>query len=253
MRNMKAAKRHDRDRRSFILGAGAFAAGAATRFASAARAGETTIYRYKTLDIAEVGGIAYETYFTKFCAEAVITGIFQPLARTVGAPYDSFPLHSLFWAHGGMMGWGTGCGTLIAAGMAVSLITGAAQDGEAIINDVITYYADTELPVYEPAPGKAKAAIRNTSLAGTPLCHISVGKWMKKENVGFSTVERSERCARVSADTAMYTAQLLNEWAERKYKRRNHPFANVINNGITSQTNCSDCHGDDIPDVPGIQ
>jgi len=249
---MNDARKCDRDRRRFILGTGAFAAGAAvTNLVPTARASESTVYRYKKLDVTEVGRIAYETYFTKFCAETVITGIFRPLARSVGAPYDTFPLHALFWAHGGMMGWGTACGTLIGAGMAVSLITGASTDGEAIINDVITYYASTELPIYEPGPGKARAVIRNKSVAETPLCHISVGKWMHKENVGFVTIQRNERCARLSADIAIYTAQLLNEWVDGKYRLRNKPFAHAMENGITCQTNCADCHGVNVPDVPG--
>ena len=116
---------------------------------------------------------------------------------------------------------------------------------------MITYYANTELPTYKPGPGKAKAAIHNTSLADTPICHISVGKWMKKENVGFFTIQRNERCARLSADIAMYTAHLLNEWADGKYQPRNKPLANAIDNGIPCQTNCGDCHGDDVPDLPG--
>jgi hypothetical protein len=254
---MKEAKKCNQERRKLIIGAGALAAGAAvmsagvTSFVGKAVASGTTVYPYRKLDLAEVGRIAHETYFTKFCAETVMTGLFSPLAKSVGAPYDSFPLNSLFWAHGGMMGWGTGCGTLIGAGMAVGLITGGSKDGEAIINDVISYYADKELPIYSPEQGKAKAAIHSISKADTPLCHISVGKWMKKENVGFFTDARKERCARLSADIAMYTARLLNEWSEGTYKPRNKPLANVMDNGITSQNNCDECHGGNIPNLPG--
>jgi hypothetical protein len=251
------AERKEISRRDVLIGAGTIAAGAAVlstgvaAFVADARAGGAKAYGYKQLDIAEVGRIAHETYFTKFCAETVMTGLFNPLANSVGEPYVSFPLNSIFWAHGGMMGWGTGCGTLIGAGMAVGLITGGSKDGEAIINDVITYYADTELPAYKPPQGQEKAEILNTSMADTPLCHISVGKWMKKENVGFFTTERKERCARLSADIAMYTAQLLNEWAAGNYKPRNKPLANVMGNQITGQGNCGDCHGDNIPALPG--
>jgi hypothetical protein len=49
----------------------------------------------------------------------------------------------------------------------------------------------------------------------------------------------------------MYTAQLLNEWADGTYKPRNEPLANAIDNQITTQGNCGDCHGDDVPDLPG--
>jgi hypothetical protein len=231
-------------RRDVLIGAGTMAAGAAVlstgvaSFVSSAKASGMTAYPYKKLNVAEVGKIAHETYFTKFCAETVLTGLFKPLAQSVGAPYDSYPLGSVFWAHGGMMGWGTACGTLIGAGTAIGLITAgdktkvttaggrkAVPVGEAIINDVIAFYAGESLPQYKPA--------------------------MDKEDVKFFGIERKERCARLSADVAMYTAKLLNEWADGNYKPRNEPLANAIDNQITTQGNCDDCHGDDVPDLPG--
>lgn len=262
---MKDAKKCDQDRRKLIIGAGTLAAGAAvmsigvSSFVKNAQATGTTAYPYKKLDVAEVGQIAHETYFTKFCAETVLTGLFTPLAKSVGAPYDSYPLGSVFWAHGGLMGWGTACGTLIGAGTAVGLITGGDKTmvggrakvpvGQAIINDVIAYYANENLPQYKPAHPKAE--IKNQSVSDTPICHISVGKWMKKEGVKFFGIERKERCARLSADVAMYTAQLLNEWAAGTYKPRNEPLANALDNQITAQGNCNDCHGDNVPTAPG--
>jgi hypothetical protein len=265
---MKDVKDCDRDRRKLIIGAGAMAAGAAvlssgvTSFVEKAVASGTTVYPYKKLDIAEVGRIAHETYFTKFCAETVMSGLFKPLAISVGAPYDSFPLNSVFWAHGGMMGWGTACGCLTGAGMAIGLITSGDSTkvttpkgrapvavGEAIINDVIAFYASESLPQYKPESPKAE--IKNQSVSDTPICHISVGKWMDKEGVKFFGIERKERCARLSADIAMYTAKLLNEWADGTYKPRNEPLANALDNQITSQGNCDECHGNNVPTAPG--
>ena len=256
-------------RRDVLISAGAIAAGTAVlstgvaTFVSNARA-KGTSYTYKKLDLDEVGRVAHENYFTKFCAETTLTGLFNPLATRVGEPYASFPLNSVFWAHGGLMGWGTACGTLIGAGTAVGLITAgdstkittpggraAVPVGEAIINDVIAFYANENLPKYKPEAGQAKYEIKNQSVSNTPICHISVGKWMKKEDVKFFGIERKERCARISADIAMYTAKLLNEWADGTYKPRNEPLANALDNQITSQSNCGDCHGDNIPTAKG--
>jgi len=264
---MKGEKR-EITRREILIGAGTIAAGAAvmsTGVASLvtnAKASGVTTYPYKKLNLDEVGRIAHDTYFTKFCAETVITGLFKPLAASVGEPYASFPLDAMFWAHGGMMGWGTGCGTLIGAGTAIGLITSNDNTkvttpggrapvpvGEAIINDVIAYYASENLPQYKPA--NSKADIKNQSISDTPLCHVSVGKWMDKEGVGFFTMQRKERCARLSADIAMYAATLLNEWADGTYKPRNEPLANAFDNGITSQNNCDECHGDNVPTAKG--
>ena len=57
-----------------ITGAGTVAAGAAVMstgiagFVSNAKASGMAKFPYKKLDVAEVGKIAHETYFTKFCA-----------------------------------------------------------------------------------------------------------------------------------------------------------------------------------------
>jgi hypothetical protein len=269
MTTMKDDKK-EVSRREVLIGAGTIAAGAAvmstgiTGLVSKAKASGDAAYPYKKLDVNEVGRIAHETYFTKFCAETVLTGLFKPLAASVGEPYASFPLNSVFWAHGGLMGWGTACGTLIGAGTAVGLITAGDSKkvttsggrapvavGEAIINDVIAFYASENLPQYKPAAGQAKYEIKNQSISDTPICHISVGKWMDKEDVKFFGIERKERCARLSADIAMYTAKLLNEWADGTYKPRNEPLANALDNQITSQGNCSECHGDNVPTAKG--
>ena len=263
-------ERKEISRRDVLIGAGKVAAGAAivsvgvASFVSNGKASGTIVYPYKKLDIDEVARIAHETYFTKFCAETTLTGLFKPLTVSVGEPYTSFPLNSVFWAHGGLMGWGTACGTLIGAGTAVGLITAADSTkvttpggrapvavGEAIINDVIAFYANENLPQYKPAAGQAKYEVKNQSVSDTPICHISVGKWMEKEDVKFFGIERKERCARLSADIAMYTAKLLNEWADGTYKPRNEPLANALDNQITSQGNCGDCHGDNVPTAKG--
>ncbi len=242
-------------RRGLLIGAGKVAAGAAIVTAgglsliSDAEAKKAKYWPYKKLDIDEVGAIAYETYFTKFCSQTVATSIFGPLRKKVGEPYTIVPLDAFFWAHGGIQGWGTACGTLIAAGFVANLIAGE-KDGGNIINDVVYFYSDNDLPMYKPAKA-LKAHIRNRSTSNTPLCHVSVGKWMKKEGVGFFTAERKERCARLSADIAMETARLLNAWADGKYKPKHKLLVNAKQFGITSQTNCTDCHGSKIPDLPG--
>jgi len=266
---MKEGKK-EISRREVLIGAGAMAAGAAvmsagvSSFVGKAQASGMTKYPYKKLNVAEVGRIAHETYFTKFCAETVMTGLFRPLAKSVGEPYASYPLDSIFWAHGGMMGWGTACGTMIGAGVAIGLITSGDKTkvttaggrapvpvGEAIINDVIAFYASEPLPQYKPEAGQTKYEVKNQSVSETPICHISVGKWMKKEDVKFFGIERKERCARLAADVAMYTAKLLNEWADGTYKPRNEPLANALDNQITSQENCNACHGDNVPTAKG--
>ena len=52
-------------------------------------------------------------------------------------------------------------------------------------------------------------------------------------------------------DGAGTCVHLLNQWAEGQYTPRNEPLVNVKGHQITSQNNCTECHGDNVPDLPG--
>ncbi len=234
-------------RRGLLVGAGKVAAGAAIVTAgmglvSTAEASKAKFpWPYKKLDIDKVAKIAYENWFKNFCCYAVTSSILIPLREKVGEPYTSFPLMSTKWGHGGAVGWGTLCGSLTGAGIVTGLCAG--HDGENILNEVIYWYADTALPMYKPANPKAR--IKSVNKSDSPLCHISVGKWMKKEGVKFFSPQRKDRCARLSADVAVQTVKFLNAWADGKFKPT-HKFP-LFGYGITAQENCTECHGSDVP------
>ncbi len=216
---------------------------------SKAEAKETPLpWPYKKLDIEEVGAIAYEKWYGSFCCAAVASAIILPLRKMIGEPYTSFPVESFVWGHGGVVGWGTMCGTMLGAAVAANLIAGPGvnKTGERITNEVINYYSETDLPVYTPKNPKTTGEIVK-SKSDSPLCHISVGKWMKKADRGFWSPERKDRCARLSADIAMRTALLLNEWADDKFKPTHDLPALVY--GITAQHNCTECHGTKVPEI----
>ncbi len=204
------------------------------------------IYPYKVVDVDRIGQIAYENYFKKWCASTVISAFVEELKRKVGDPWKDFPVDAYKWMHGGMAGWGALCGTMPGAGVIIGLVTGDTDTAEAMTNDLIYYYSYTEMPVFEPEK-PIKASIKHKTIAGTPICHISVGRWMRAEGVAFLTNERAERCARLAASIAMEAARMLNAWAAGKYKPKHQPLYNVLANGITSQHNCMDCHGQMVP------
>jgi len=235
-------------RRDALLGAGKIAAGAAivslgaSRIISTAEAKSASHpWGYKKIDPAEAGRIAYENWYKGFCCYAVVSGVLAPLQKSMGEPYASLPLMAFKWGHGGAVGWGTLCGSLNGAGISTGFIAG--DEGEKILNDVIAWYTETNLPIFQPASPKAQ--IKNVNTSDSPLCHVSVGKWMKKEGVAFNSPGRRDRCARLSADVAMKTVSLLNDWADGKYKPSHG--SNVRDNGIPTQLNCMECHGDDVP------
>jgi hypothetical protein len=169
---------------------------------------------YKKIDPQLAGDIAYRNWYKGFCAYASASAILMPLQLSVGEPYTNLPVEAFAFGHGGTVGWGTLCGTLFGSGIAASFAAG--KTGEKIINDVMMWYTETQLPIY--TPGKPKATFKSTNASGSPLCHISVGKWMAKENVAFFSPQRKDRCARLAADVAMKTVTLLNAWADGTYK-----------------------------------
>jgi hypothetical protein len=240
----------DISRRDALLGVGKVAAGAAiltlgtSKLIGGTQARAATFpWGYKKIDPQEAGRIAYENWYNGFCSYAVVSGVLGPLQKSMGEPYASLPLIAFKWGHGGAVGWGTLCGSLTGVGISTGLIAGA--EGEKILNDVIAWYTETNLPIYQPAAPRAQ--IKNVNASDSPLCHISVGKWMKKEQASFNSPERRDRCARLSADVAMKTVALLNDWADGKYKPSHAYGSNVRDNGITTQLNCTECHGDDVP------
>lgn len=239
-------------RRQLITGAGKLAAGAAvvgacgsSLISTASASTDTYPWPYKKLDPAKTAAIAYENWYKGFCSYAVTSSIFSQLRESVGGPYNNLPLDAFSFAHGGTVGWGTLCGTLFGAGVVASFTMG--KEGEKITNDMLAWYGETELPIFKPET--PKATFKNVSKSDSPLCHVSVGKWMKKEGVGLGSPERKDRCARIAADVAYQTVVRLNEMADGKYKPVNGSQAKAY--GITAQNNCTECHGSNVPTPPG--
>lgn len=118
-----------------------------------------------------------------------------------------------------------------------------------MIRDLLQWYSETALPTYAPKNPRANKEKIVQTVSNSPLCHVSVGKWMKTANHAFSDIERRDRCARLSASVAYRTVELLNSWKDGTYAlkdRWNAPAAV----GIPAQQNCNECHGSNIPTPP---
>jgi len=200
-------------------------------------------YPYKKMNPQKSAEIAYNNWYKNFCAYGAASGIIIPQRNLVGGQWNSFPIMSVKFGEGGVQGWGTLCGTLLGASVAISLAAG--HEGEPMINDLMDWYGSTMQPVFEPA--KPRAQFKNKTMSNSPLCHISVGKWMQAENKGLKSPERKDRCARLAASVAYQSAVMLNAWADGKYKPAYSGKQSDC--GITSQNNCTECHGDNIPNT----
>ena len=205
---------------------------------------------YVKLDSSKTAEIAYNEWYRLYCGGAVISSVFGQLKDKVGQPYSSFPIDAFIFLEGGISGWGTVCGSNAGANIVTNLIIGPrlsnSADGMLMGSEMMQWYSDASMPVYMPKNPKTKAEIVKT-VSESPLCHISVGRWMKASGKGLKSDERRDRCARVTASVAYHLVELLNDWKDGKYETAGEVPSEC---GITAQHNCNDCHGTDVPPIP---
>lgn len=247
-------------RRQMMVGTGALAASTAfLHFGGLLNSAEATggsteswPWPYEKLDPEKTAQIAYEEWYRVFCGAAVINSVFGQLREKVGEPYKSFPADAFVFLEGGQVGWGTICGSPAGANIVANCIIGPRISGQTaghhIAEDIMQYYSEASMPVFVPKnPKFAGELIKTTS--ESPLCHVSVGKWMKAANKPIGSAERKDRCARVAASTAYRLVELLNDWKDGKYDPT-ATHAPVKEFGITAQMNCMECHAGNVPTPP---
>lgn len=244
-------------RREMLIGAGALMAGAALSqlsmvvpavAAKTAGGGEVWPWPYEKIDPARAGETAYQAWYEVFCSQAVTLGLFQQLRETVGEPWTSFPIGSLRFGMGGMLGWGLTCGAPVASALVIGLVT-PGETATPMVRELLQWYAETPLPVYAATNPRFSGEIPRTT-AQNPLCHQSVGRWMKAADRPFGSDERRHRCASVTASVAYRTAELLNDWKDGKYVAPKSVWDGAAAMGLPSQQNCMSCHGDSVPTPP---
>lgn len=219
--------------------------------AAAVVAAEKWPWPYAKLDPQATAELAYAEWYRVFCGAAVVNAIFGQLREKVGEPYRSFPKDAFTFLEGGVSGWGTICGACAGSNIVTNLILGprsaGSEQGMLMGSELLQHYASTAMPTYAPKAPKVAAEIPRT-VADSPLCHLSVGKWMKAANKELASPERKDRCARLTASMAAQTVTLLNAWKDGTYKTKGVVPARQY--GIQSQHNCNDCHGNDVPSPP---
>ena len=247
-------------RRQMMIGTGVLAASAAMVHlggllkCAEAKDGATEKWPwpYEKLDPAKTAEIAYEEWYRVFCGAAVINSVFSQLREKVGEPYKSFPVDAFVFLEGGMVGWGTVCGSNAGAAIVANAIIGpriaGGKEGHQISEDMLQWYSGAAMPIFAPkTPKVATQLVKTTS--ESPLCHVSVGKWMKASGYPITSPERKDRCARVAASVAFHLVELLNDWKDGKYVAKS-THTPVKDFGITAQMNCMECHGANIPVAP---
>lgn len=258
--------------RRHLLGYGGAALGGLLIGANAVSADESKAsgkdWEYHRLDPALTAARGYAGYYAGRCCYGVFDAVNGALADKHGAPYDTFPSSMLAFGKSGVAGFGTLCGALNGAGAAIGLYVGAvnkkdptSKARDKMITDLFSWYEKEALPVFKPtdallASSKGKDCAVPATCAESVLCHRSVGVWCSKAECGASSKERSERCARLTADVAARTVELLNAHlagekpaaqlsAEAQTCLSCHGKGKELDNA-KSKMNCAVCHSDDL-------
>ncbi|MEO2068705.1 MAG: C-GCAxxG-C-C family protein [Desulfurobacteriaceae bacterium] len=228
------------DRRNFLsaglkVGLGVAAGLTVGSKVAVASRSENLPYPYVKLNPEKVAKRAYHYYHKGHCAYSVFASILDELKEKVGRPYTYIPSELYVYGKGGIVGWGTVCGTLNGACGIISL---TCKDYGKVIDALFDWYTKTKLPTFVP-PGKAAYP---TSVSNSPLCHVSVMKWCKAATnhfgryIAYNSKERSERCARLSASVAYKTVELINAYHDGT-------FVPVKIKGFQkTKMDCRECH-----------
>ncbi len=252
-------------RREFLVGASGFAAGATVGaalgggllgLAPKAEAAETAKapawpWPYKKLNSKIVAQRAYEGFYKGACCYGAFNAIVSTLADEVGYPFTMMPTDMTRYGEGGVVGWASLCGALNGASEAINLVS-SEKVFKNLVNELVGWYTEHPFPSF--APENPKVEITVNSVSGSPLCHVSVTNWCKAAGFGAFSPERSERCARLTADVAAHAVELLNAQVDGKFIATYVPPTTISEcmschgkksmNNTRGEMDCVQCHGD---------
>ncbi|CAG0940323.1 Split-Soret cytochrome c [Anaerolineae bacterium] len=205
-------------------------------------------WKYVKLDPQVVAQKAYDSYYQAGCMYGAFHAIISALKETYGPPYNLIPTMMARYGKGGGVEWGSLCGALNGSALAMNLVL---SDFTPPINELFGWYTKTALPIFKPATPKVE--ISTTSVSDSVLCHPSVTLWCDAAKVKSETPQRSERCGRLTADVAARAVQILNDYADGKFKSSYvanqsvqtcgvcHTKGGIVEN-VRTQMDCVQCH-----------
>lgn len=176
-------------------------------------------WTYVNLDVETVRKKGHARYYEGDCAFGAFAGIVEALQEVVGFPFTQVPVKMMEFGAGGVAGWGTTCGSLIGASAAINLVTDRAT-ASMLINELMTWYSQTPFP----SQTSNEYAVKHEflvkeyksdkelpqSVSNSPLCHVSVTEWCQASGMASGSIERAERCGRLTGDVAAKAVELLN-------------------------------------------
>ena len=171
-------------------------------------------WAYEPLDAEAVRKRAYEYYAKAGCCYAVGAALVDSLAEKVGGPWKTIPTAMFNYGAGGAYGWGTLCGALNGGLEVVNMIAGA--DSNKVGNELIGWYTNFPFPTTK-MDSYAKFPNQVTTVAHSPLCHISVSTWCGAAKAKVNGPEKKDRCAKLCGDVVVKIIELLNAQKDGKF------------------------------------
>ncbi|MEA3441140.1 MAG: C-GCAxxG-C-C family protein [Chloroflexota bacterium] len=186
------------------------------------------------LDTDETAQRAYDGFYNhgRGCCYGVFSSVIGQMAEKYGEPYNMFPMFMMKFGYSGVSNWGTLCGALIGASAMYALFY-YRTDRDPMIDELFTWYEKTALPIYQSPKPVLEFECEQT-IAKSVLCHNSVSKWSYKSEHEIHSKERSERCARLTADVAIKAVEILNAKIDQTFTFAGHS---------ESVDYCGECHG----------
>jgi hypothetical protein len=256
-------------RKEFLVIAGKCAAGASVGIAGLSlmsdkngRAEAAPVpwpWPYTKLDPEIIRKKAHQAYYDAGCGYGAFKGIVGTLQEVVGEPFTSIPTEMMMYGGGGGAGWGTLCGALNGAALAINLVCDRATATK-LINELFGLYTITPFPSdtsnqlaqkHEFLVNKYDQPLKQT-ICGSPLCHTSVSTWCNEAGFKANAPERSERCARLTGDVAAKAVELLNKQFDGQFQATYTQPQSVTNclschgttmmNNVSAKMNCTQCH-----------
>lgn len=213
---------------------GGVAAAGSNSIASAAVTGGAGFsplpWAYRRLEVDVVRRRGYDAYFKSSCCQAAAFALLATLRESTGGPWATIPPEMFRFGAGGGLGWGTLCGALTSS---LAVLNLASARYEELGNELIGWYTVTPFPSAQHE-SYARCKGQPTTVAHSPLCHVSVGTWAKQAGARIHDNEKKDRCAKLTGDTAAMAATLLNAALDDTLVPRYKPPREF--------SHCMDCH-----------
>lgn len=205
-----------------------------------AQAAVLTFPQPNSLDVERVRDLAFYWYKKgPGCGHGSARGLIQGFSEACTAQgispagWDDIPRNLYAWCNGGgPANWGALCGSIAGAVGVMNLIGRQGDIGQKIFEWYVMQNfplanLDDFSPTFDGGSGILSATalpildadVKGRAVSDSPLCHISVSKWLAAAGVYHGQMDpvtgkdyRGDRCAKVTADTAAYAAEQYNTW-----------------------------------------